>query len=241
LENKKGYNGNEIQNREFSDGSGLDVYDFNARTYDQQIGRFHQIDPLADQEGQEIFTPYHYCFNNPVLLTDPDGRHPIFPIARALWQAYRIYRGAKLAKEVTSTLARNPPKEVVINMVITSDAEGNTVAIPEVNLPAFNAQVKSEKIENIDKELASLAKSNRSLENRSSEHQQKLEEYQKDPDKFDNKGFLKNATAEQRKSIISKRVEHLKKEIQTFRENINKNNQKAQELKKQKEQIKTDN
>jgi len=76
LVNKKGYNGNEIQNKEFSDGSGLEVYDFNARTYDHQIGRFIQIDPLSDEEAQESLSPYHFGLNNPVRYSDPDGKCP---------------------------------------------------------------------------------------------------------------------------------------------------------------------
>jgi RHS repeat-associated protein len=74
--NKKGYNGNEIQAKEFSDGSGLDVYDFNARTYDQQIGRFIQVDALADEPEQVDKSPYAYAWNNPIKLTDPDGNCP---------------------------------------------------------------------------------------------------------------------------------------------------------------------
>lgn len=72
-DNKYEYNGNELQNKEFSDGNGLEMYDFNARFYDHQIGRFHQIDPLADQGGQESWTSYHSCFNNPILRNDPTG------------------------------------------------------------------------------------------------------------------------------------------------------------------------
>ncbi|OMP74935.1 hypothetical protein BW716_32825 [[Flexibacter] sp. ATCC 35208] len=75
-ENKKKYNGNELQSKEFSDGSGLELYDFNARTYDQQIGRFVQIDPLIEDGGQEILSPYHFSFNNPVRYSDPDGKCP---------------------------------------------------------------------------------------------------------------------------------------------------------------------
>jgi RHS repeat-associated protein len=76
LENKKGYNRNELQSKEFSDGSGMDLYDFNARTYSQQIGRFIQLDPRSEDGNQEGLTPYQFSTNDPIKYNDPDGKCP---------------------------------------------------------------------------------------------------------------------------------------------------------------------
>jgi RHS repeat-associated protein len=71
-ENKRQFNGgNELQNKEFADGSGLDWYDATNRMYDPQTGRFNQIDPLSDLSLS--WSPYTFSSDNPILRNDPLG------------------------------------------------------------------------------------------------------------------------------------------------------------------------
>lgn len=53
----------------------INLLDFGARMYDDEICRWTTVDPLA--EKYYSMTPYNYCANNPVMFVDPEGKEKI--------------------------------------------------------------------------------------------------------------------------------------------------------------------
>ena len=53
------------------DGNSLN-YEF--RMHDPRVGRFFAVDPLAEKMPE--WSPYSFCFDNPMKFVDPDGKAP---------------------------------------------------------------------------------------------------------------------------------------------------------------------
>ena len=60
------YNGKELDAKK-----GLNWYDYGARHYDAALGRWFVVDPLA--EKMYNWSPYAYCYNNPIKYVDENG------------------------------------------------------------------------------------------------------------------------------------------------------------------------
>ncbi|MCI5058411.1 MAG: DUF6443 domain-containing protein [Flavobacteriales bacterium] len=106
IENEFKYNGKELH-ADF----GLNWYDYGARWYEPALGKWHSIDPLA--ENFLSLSPYTYSYNDPIQYFDPDGAAPEKCCngnapKHANWNQYTLKKGetlGSLAKREYTTVA----------------------------------------------------------------------------------------------------------------------------------------
>jgi len=122
------YNGKEKQ-----EGFGLNWADYGARFYDNALGRWWAVDPLA--EKYYTFSDYNYVLNNPINTIDPDGQYPWPVHIRSFISASSVgggtFRGdgrgpstlnyPQAWSRVRSTFTVDPAKGTVTNFTVGSD------------------------------------------------------------------------------------------------------------------------
>jgi RHS repeat-associated protein len=93
-ENKIKFQKQEFTCNEFSDGSGLDMYEFKYRMDDPQIGRFWQVDPLSDKYVYN--STYAFSENHVTTHVELEGLEK-FPINVSSNEESRKYQSKRLA------------------------------------------------------------------------------------------------------------------------------------------------
>jgi RHS repeat-associated protein len=124
LENKFKYNGKELQSKEFSDGLGTEWYDYAARMYDNQIGRFFTVDPAIN--NYKSFSGYIYGADNPIRFIDIYGLGPGDRIKKAesfIHTKYSQKAGLNTGKEL-----RTGNSQAALNYIDCSELVCRTIA-----------------------------------------------------------------------------------------------------------------
>jgi len=115
--------------KELIDDADLNWYDYGFRSYDPQIGRFSQLDPLTDEYSQ--LTPYQYASCDPIENIDIDGLEG----GSAVSFSYDVGKYASdfslIAPRVSAAAASNGLKigtSLAVNLLVNSAKTGAQIA-----------------------------------------------------------------------------------------------------------------
>src|SRR5258708_6888997 len=125
-ENKYRFQKQELQNKEFSDGSGLEMYEFKYRFDDCQIGRFWSVDPLASK--YEYNSPYAFSEDKVTTHVELEGLEAEYIFSKAKQELANAFQGvANAFDKAVSVFNKSSSSTEVQSGPLTTTTAGTTV------------------------------------------------------------------------------------------------------------------